>query len=311
MQMVNVQNLTKIYKGGPGKSDIIALDKVNLSVAEGEIFGLLGPNGAGKTTLFKILLSIVKVTSGSAEIMGLNPDNPDSRLKVGYLPENHRFPNHLTGAGLLELTGELHQVAKSQLKARIGDLLDLVGMAKWSNVKIRNYSKGMLQRVGLAQALVCDPDLLLLDEPTDGVDPVGKMEIRKVLQDIRAESKSIFLNSHLLSEVESVADRVAILSKGHVVKTSSVEELTSRKSQFKIAADMKGKSVDIPKGVGEVVEVTDDGVIVELSSEERINDVIDAFRSVGIPIGAIVPVKISLEQSFLETLGRETSEEGS
>ena len=218
MNIVDVQELTKVYPTGMRKGGVVALDNATLSVKQGEIFGLLGPNGAGKTTLFKVLLNVTGANSGSCMISGLPPSDPLSRQKIGYLQENHRFPDYLTGIQLLVLTARMCRTKMSAKDERVGHLLTMVGMERWGNTKIRNYSKGMLQRIGLAQALVSDPEILFLDEPTDGVDPVGKKEIKDVLMKIRDEGKSIILNSHLLSEVEMVADRVAILSRGKVAR---------------------------------------------------------------------------------------------
>jgi len=307
MSIIEVHDLTKIYGGARGK-DIVALDKVSLSVKHGEIFALLGPNGAGKTTLFKVLLSIVRATSGTVEIGGYPPSNPESRRKVGYLPENHRFPDHLTGLGLMRFTARLHGLSAANTKSRADDLLELVGMSKWAETRIRKYSKGMLQRIGLAQALISDPDTLLLDEPTDGVDPVGKIEIRRVLEKIRSEGKSIVLNSHLLSEVESVADGVAILSKGHVLKVSTVDELTRRSCQYKIEANLSGPEIQISPDVGRILSFTDISMTVELEDERLINSVIDELRVRKIEIKSVVPIKVTLEQSFLETIGDEKGE---
>ena len=303
MNIVVVEDLTKIYQTGMKKGGITALDGVSLTVEQPEIFGLLGPNGAGKTTLFKTLLGITQVTSGYATIAGLPPDNPTSRKKVGYLPENHRFPDHLTGLGLLEFTGRLHAMGRSAIESRAQMLLEMVGMERWGNTKISKYSKGMQQRIGLAQAMVADPEILFLDEPTDGVDPVGKTEIKKVLQKIRDEGKSIILNSHLLSEVEAVADRVAILSHGKVIRIGTVDELTSRDSQYEIIAEFGNKLFDIPEKVGKKISLAMDRLVVQLSDSKKINWIIDQLRINKIDIMSVKPIKITLEQSFIETLG--------
>ncbi|MBN1211676.1 MAG: ABC transporter ATP-binding protein [candidate division Zixibacteria bacterium] len=302
MHVIEVQELTKIYQTGLKKGNIVALDNVSLAVEQGEIFGLLGPNGAGKTTLLKVLLNITRISSGQALVLGLPPDNPESRRKVGYLPENHRFPIHLTGLGLLEFTGRLYGLSQKEIDSRSENLLVLVGMERWGNTKIRKYSKGMSQRIGLAQALISDPEILLLDEPTDGVDPIGKIEIRKVMEKIRAEGKTIFLNSHLLSEVESVADRVAILTRGKVARVGSVESLTSRQSQYEIKAAIGNEIFDIPEEMGKRLSMATDGMIVELNNEDDINFIIDQLRMRKVKIKSIKPLKISLEQSFFETV---------
>ena len=298
MNVIDVQNLTKVYAVGK----VVALSDVSLSIEQGEIYALLGPNGAGKTTLFKVLLGITQITSGAAKITELPPSNPQSRQKVGYLPENHRFPGHLTGLGLLQLTGRLYGHSKDDVDRRAKELLELVGMTRWAKAKMKRYSKGMSQRIGLAQAMISDLDILMLDEPTDGVDPVGKIEIRDVLKKVRDEGKSIVLNSHLLSEVESVADRVAILSKGIVLKVGSVDELTSRGSQYEIEAEFGEQKIELPENIGRVLTMTEQRLTVELSDEKDINYIIDELRKMQVSIRSVKPMKITLEQSFLETV---------
>ncbi len=310
MSVIETHDLSKIYRTGMRKGDIVALDRATISIEPGEIFGLLGPNGAGKTTMFRLLLGLTHATSGSATLFGHPPDEPRSRQKLGYLPENHRFPTHLTGHGLLLSTGRLYGMAGSDIEHRADELLELVSMDKWRDTKIGKYSKGMLQRIGLAQALIADPEVLLLDEPTDGVDPMGRVEIRDVLTKIRDRGRTIILNSHLLSEVEAVADRVAILQKGHVLKVSSVEALTSRQSQYEIEAEMGSKHIDLPEEVGRILAVTSKGLLVELADPENINVVIDRLRMKRISIRSVKPMKVSLEQSFVEAVtesGREES----
>ncbi|MFH1688563.1 MAG: ABC transporter ATP-binding protein [bacterium] len=307
--MIEIQDLTKIFRTGLRKGDVIALDNISLSINMGEILGLLGPNGAGKTTLFKVLLGVTRATSGMVAINGRPPSDPGSRLTVGYLPENHRFPSHLTGIGLLKLTGRLSRMSGSDITSRSDELLDLVSMDRWADTKIRNYSKGMLQRIGLAQALMNDPEILLLDEPTDGVDPVGRVEIREALTKIRNAGRLIVLNSHLLSEVESVADRVAILQKGRLLRVASVEQLTNRLSQYEIKAEMGSHVIELPEEVGKIVAVTAQGILVELTRPEYINEVIDRLRMKRIPISIVRPMTVSLEQSFIETVSAAAEED--
>lgn len=300
MDVIEVEQLTKIYHTGLRKGNITALNDVSLRVSQGEIFGLLGPNGAGKTTLLKVLLGITSANSGEALVFGLPPNNPESRHKVGYLAENHRFPDHLTGLGLLEFTGRLHGLNPSKMEEQIDKLLVQVGMDRWGSTKIRKYSKGMLQRIGLAQAMMPDPDILMLDEPTDGVDPVGKVEIRKVLEALKAEGKTIFLNSHLLSEVESIADRVAILTKGIVARVDTVDNLTRRKSQYQIQAAIGHSLIQIPAELGRTLSVSTDSIILEIETDDHLNNIIDHLRSKRILIKSIQPLHVSLEQSFFE-----------
>jgi len=302
MNVVTVNELTKVYQTGMKKGGITALDAVSLHIEPGEIFGLLGPNGAGKTTLFKLLLSISSITSGEATLMGYHPSNPKSREKIGYLPENHRFPEHLTGLGLIQLTGRLYNLSDDVISQKANELLELVDMSKWANTKMKKYSKGMLQRVGLAQAMVNDPDLLFLDEPTDGVDPVGRAEIKKVMQKIRDRGKTIILNSHLLSEVEMVADRVAILQHGKLAKIGSVDELTNKKLQYEIQAEFGETLIEIPAEIGKVQTLSRGRMVVELVDESKINWVIDTLRKKKISLRVVKPIRITLEQSFIETV---------
>ncbi|MEW6051380.1 MAG: ABC transporter ATP-binding protein [Candidatus Zixiibacteriota bacterium] len=302
MDCIQVQELTKIYQTGFRKGNILALDQVSVTIKPGEIFGLLGPNGAGKTTLVKILLGIVHSNSGTVLVNGLSPHDPESRLKVGFLPENHRFPPHLTGLGLLELAGRLQGLPEQELDHQAEGLLATVGMDKWASTKLSKYSKGMAQRIGLAQAMMGDPDILLLDEPTDGVDPVGKMEIRQVLQKLRQQGKTVLLNSHLLSEVESVADRVAILVRGKLLRVDTVAALTNRKSQYEIEAEIGEESIEIPAEMGKRLFIARDRLVVELMDDTDINRIIDELRLRRISIRSVKPLKISLEQSFFETV---------
>lgn len=303
MDIIQLNEITKIYHTGLKRGNITALNEVSLSVPQGEIFGLLGPNGAGKTTMVKILLGITSITSGRAWLGGLPVSDPKARQKVGYLAENHRFPSHLTGLGLLQLAGRLSGMSESEIDSRMDYLLPLVGMDRWGPVKMKKYSKGMLQRIGLAQAMITDPDLLLLDEPTDGVDPVGKAEIRQVLEKLRQEGKTIFLNTHLLSEIEPIADRVAILSKGRLMKVDTVANLTRRGSQYEIKAQIGHQLVEFPDKLGRVLNVSTDRMLVDVVSEAALNEIIDRMRAKQIMITEIKPLTITLEQSFLEVIG--------
>jgi ABC-2 type transport system ATP-binding protein len=216
MEAIHVDRLRKRFGAGPAQVD--ALCGISLRVEPGEIYGLLGRNGAGKTTLVRILLDLVRPTAGKARILGRPSREVAARAAVGYLPEDHRFPEYQTGEGTLLLQGALAGLPARARKARARELLGLVGLDRAGRQKVRAYSKGMKQRLGLAQALVGDPQLVLLDEPTDGVDPVGRAEIRDLLLSLKRSGKTVFLNSHLLSEVERLCDRVAILERGALVR---------------------------------------------------------------------------------------------
>ncbi|HEX9615372.1 MAG TPA: ABC transporter ATP-binding protein, partial [Bacteroidota bacterium] len=235
MAIVQSENLTKTYTTGLfRKTPVRALENVSISVHEGEIFGLLGPNGAGKTTFIKILLSIVFPTGGNATILSHPLGSRTVRRHIGYLPENHRYPSFLTALDTLIHFGRLNGMTNSIIRARALSMLELVGLSQWTSVKIKRFSKGMLQRLGLAQAMLNDPQILFLDEPTDGVDPVGRKEIRDILTSLRAQGKTIFLNSHMLSEVEEISDRVAIMNKGRLLHVGTVSEMTSSQLEYEI-----------------------------------------------------------------------------
>jgi ABC-2 type transport system ATP-binding protein len=305
MNIIDVIEVTKVYNPRMKKGGIVALNDVSLSVQRGEIFGLLGPNGAGKTTLFKILLGIVGATAGTALLDGMKSSDSHSREKVGYLPENHRFPPHLTGYGLLRFTGRLYGMAESEIDSRLDTLLTMVGMERWGDTHIKKYSKGMSQRIGLAQALICDPEILFLDEPTDGIDPVGKIEIRNIMADLRNKGKTIIVNSHLLAEVESIADRVAILHHGRLIKMGTVADLTTREMQYQVDADFGNLLIDVPADIGKRISLTTSSMLIEMSDPQKINDLIDLLRIKKVSIRAIQPLKVSLEQSFIETVAAE------
>ena len=231
---IDLQNVVKIYK-----RRVRALQGVHMRVHRGEVFGLLGPNGAGKSTLVKIMMTVVRPTQAAGTILGNPIGNKPTLARVGYLPENHRFPKYLTGRQVLEFFAALAKVDRPTRRRRAGELLETVGMSQWANTRISTYSKGMLQRVGLAQALVNDPELVLLDEPTDGVDPVGRRDILDVLGRMRQQGKTVFVNSHALSELETICDRVAILVQGQVARQGTIDELTIAKQRYEIelAAD--------------------------------------------------------------------------
>ncbi len=226
---IDLRHVTKVY----GRK-IHALRGINMQVRRGEVFGLLGPNGAGKSTLVKIMMTVIRPTRAEGTVLGDRVGLKSTLRRIGYLPENHRFPRYLTGRQTVEFFGALAGVDRRRRKRRAAELLDLVGMADAADRRIATYSKGMAQRTGLAQALVNDPDLVVLDEPTDGVDPGGRRDIREVLERMRHEGKTVFVNSHLLSELEVIADRVAILVGGQVALQGTLDELTVAKQRYAI-----------------------------------------------------------------------------
>ncbi len=310
MLAITAEALSKTYTNGLfRRQKIAALRDFSLEVESGQIFSLLGPNGAGKTTFIKILLSLAFPTSGKAAILGQSLPNVRIRAKTGYLPENHRYPGYMTGEQVLRFFGALSEVPGHIMKSRIGPLLELVGVSKWRNLKVKKYSKGMMQRLGLAQALINDPEVIFLDEPTDGVDPVGRKEIRDILTNLKGQGKTIFLNSHLLSEVELISDRVAILDKGQLLTTGTVDELTTSSTQYRIGVEGTVPESLLTEASAMVIKARMDGdmLTAELKSTGELNRMIDLLRRNEILITSVSKQKSSLEESFINLIKREVA----
>ncbi|MEX0676418.1 MAG: ABC transporter ATP-binding protein [Pirellulales bacterium] len=307
---VDVRNLSKRYRDGIfGGRRIDALLGVSLSVEHGEIFGLLGPNGAGKTTLIKVLLGIVRATRGEASLLGRPAGSRSGRKQVGYLPENHRIGRHHTGNSALAFFGSLSGLSGAEIRRRRGDLLAAVGLAEWGRTPIRKYSKGMLQRLGLAQAMLHDPQLLILDEPTDGVDPVGRSEMRANLQQLKAAGKTVFINSHLLQEVELVCDRVAILDCGKLLHLGSIAELTRHRSDGEVRIVAAGPEGAIRAALAELnpAEVRPVGpgqfeMLLRGTDQAAIDRAIDRLRGQSISLVSMTRKSQTLEEAFLGIL---------
>jgi ABC-2 type transport system ATP-binding protein len=301
-------SLSKTYRNGfLNQRPVRALEDFSLEVESGQIFSLLGPNGAGKTTFIKILLSLARPSTGSAIILGENLPSTRVRTRIGYLPENHRYPGYLTGEQVLRLFGQLSGVPHAAVEARITPLLKMVGMDQWRTMKVKKYSKGMLQRIGLAQALINEPELIFLDEPTDGVDPVGRKEIRDILRNLKEQGKTVFLNSHLLSEVELVSDRVAILDKGKLLKTGTVDELTTTGSRYQIGFVPPLPESFRLEAAALVLQISyaPEALTGELKSTQELNRLIDLLRKHEVELTSITRQRSTLEESFLNLLKRE------
>jgi len=231
---VLIENLTKLYPVPLRRQRVVAVQKLSLTVQEGEVYGLLGPNGSGKSTTLKVLLGLVTPTRGKAEIFGRDSREYKSRVEVGFLPENPYFYKFLTAEETLKFYGKICGMTGRALDARIGDLISLVGLDDARHRRIGGFSKGMLQRIGLAQALIQDPKLLVIDEPTAGVDPVGSRQIRDLILDLKKRGLTVLLTSHLLEQVQEVCDRVGIMARGEMVREGSLEDLVSidRQTEF-------------------------------------------------------------------------------
>jgi len=334
---IDLRHITKVYK-----RRVRALDGIEMRVRRGEVFGLLGPNGAGKSTLVKIIMSVTRPTQADGQVLG-RPVGPKASLaRVGYLPEHHRFPRYLTGRQTLEFFAALSNVDRPTRKRQAAALLETVGMTRWADTKVSTYSKGMMQRIGVANALVNNPDLVILDEPTDGVDPVGRREIRDVLLALKAQGKTVFVNSHLLSELELMSDRVAILVGGRVVRQGTLDELTRDSQCFSVEIEANGDaaallqtalaahaqarwnasappiaagspnavSIDSPAAAasgllpnGTWLQVQAGVLRIGTTQTDAVQPVIDALRAAGLAIRRIQPVRQSLEDLFIEAVG--------
>jgi ABC-2 type transport system ATP-binding protein len=308
MHPIQTRNLTKVYTSGLFKKfEVHALDDVSLEVNKGEIFGLLGPNGAGKTTFIRILLGITYPTTGEAFLLEKPVSHYQVKSRIGYLPENHQFPRHMTGERILTYFGKLSGLDNYTLRNKCEELLNLVNMTKWKGVRIKKYSKGMLQRIGLAQAMINDPDVLFLDEPTDGVDPVGRKEIRDILKRLRDRGKTIFLNSHLLSEVELVSDRVAILKKGKVIRSGATTEFTksSDEHEVKIDGTISDELLNTLRSYTPTVRLEGNALTFTIADRETINNIIDKLRRENISIESMSRRKGTLEDTFIDLMNED------
>jgi len=285
-----------------------ALAGVCLNVPRGSVFGLLGPNGAGKSTMIKSLLTIIRPTECRGRMLGKPIGDRATLGKVGYLPEHARFPEYLTGREVIAHSAGLAGVPVRTTRERTVRLLERVGMSEWGDRKLGTYSKGMRQRIGLAQALVNEPEIVFLDEPTDGVDPGGRIEIRKMIEGLREEGRTVFVNSHLLAEVEQVADHVAILARGRVIQSGTVDQLTrtSRRYELRTVGPVPPA---LRAGLEhEGLEVAGDRVAMVANDAAPVQPVIDLLRGAGVAIREIREVKDSLEEIFLKAMeGKEAA----
>lgn len=297
---IETEGLRKVF------GDHAAVNGLTLQVSQGEVFGFLGPNGAGKTTSMKMLLSLVTPTSGKASLLGAPIGDRQTLARVGFLPEHFRFQEWLTGGEFLQLHGQLLGLEKSALKKRQDELLERVGLTGFRNKQLRTYSKGMLQRIGLAQALLNHPALVFLDEPTSGLDPVGRRLVRDVIHELRDEGTCIFLNSHLLSEIEVTCNRVAFIRHGEVIRILDLASLDANQSVVTIRA--AGLSPEMITGMerwGRDIHAEDGQFTLTVQDEAQIPEINRYLVTQGANVYAITPARKSLEEIFIETVGED------
>lgn len=308
MNVVEIENLSKDYETGFWKKKKVrALDGLTLSVEGGQIFGFLGANGAGKTTTIKLLMRLMYPDGGSAKILGQDINNVSMHSRIGYLPENPYFYDYLTARELMDYCAQLFGIASEERKRRTEELLTRVGLDEksWTR-QLRKFSKGMLQRVGLAQALVNNPEIVFLDEPMSGLDPVGRREVRDLIASLRSEGKTVFMSTHILSDIEALCDRVAIMQKGKLAHTGRLEELlekTGEKSGIEIVvvetnADVMKTALEDLQGA--TLSQTTNGAHITVADEKDVDKVLAELRETGGRLVSVQPIKQSLENLFIK-----------
>jgi ABC-2 type transport system ATP-binding protein len=305
MPALDIVSLTKTYPNG-----VVALDDMAMRVERGTVFGLLGPNGAGKSTLLKVLMTLIRPDKVRGDLLGQPIGHRRSLKRLGYLPENPVWPAHLTAEGILDLTGRLYSVRSRERKLRLEEILTLTGLGAWRRDRPAVFSKGMRQRLGLGHALMGDPEMIFLDEPTDGLDPIGRREMRDILLSLRERGKTIFINSHVLGELENLCDSVAILSRGRVVRQGTMEALTAESMRYEMVIE---GNVLHDRALTDLVETLGGSITCAPGAQESevniptrrahiIQPVVDEVRRRGYLIISVNPARQSLEELFLEAV---------
>ena len=296
--VIQTSHLRKLYR------DKVAVGDLTLTVERGEVFGFLGPNGAGKTTSVKMLLHLVKPTSGEGFLFGQPLSNPMVRQRVGFLPEHFRFHDWLRADEFLSLHADLYHMEKDRARRRIAELLDLVGLTPHAHKKLGEFSKGMLQRIGLAQALLNQPELVILDEPTSGLDPVGRRLVRDIIRDLRQRGTTVFLNSHLLSEVEITCDRVAFIKHGEVIRISPLQTLVEGELSVQVRArNLHPETLQGLERWSRNVRLDGENLTLTLAGEADLPDINRYLVEQGAEVYALRPQHVSLEDLFIEIVG--------
>ena len=310
MDAILVEGLTKTFKSGwPWRPPIEALSGLSLSISRGEIYGFLGPNGAGKTTTLKILLGLMYATSGRVEILGRPAGDLEVRRRIGFLPEAPYFYDYLTAEEFLAFYGHLAGLERGELSQRIDHLLEVVGLSEARTRQLRKFSKGMLQRVGLAQALIHDPELVILDEPMSGLDPLGRKHVRDLILGLRDQGKTVFFSTHIIPDVEMICDRVGIIVQGKLLAAGRVDELVSNGHTQSVEIVCEGINADeVPSITALATRVLQRGrhCLVALPGPDRLEDVLAMIRARGGKLVSVTPQKGSLEELFFKPYNRPT-----
>jgi ABC-2 type transport system ATP-binding protein len=310
MDAIVSDNLTKQFKPGwPWQTTVTALNGLSLSVPRGEIYGFLGPNGAGKTTTLKILLGLMRATSGTAEIMGKPAGDVQVRRRIGFLPESPYFYDYVTAEEFLTLHGHMAGLSRGDVARRVVDLLEMAGLLEAKTRQLRTFSKGMLQRVGLAQALIHDPELVILDEPMSGLDPVGRKQIRDLILSLRDRGKTVFFSTHIIPDVEVMCDRVGIVGRGRLLAAGRMDELVGHTATHSVEVVCEGISVEeepLIKAVATRVLRQGGQALVALPDSSNLEEVLALIRGFGGRLVSVTPQKGSLEELFFRQVEAKT-----
>jgi ABC-2 type transport system ATP-binding protein len=294
--------VSKTFKSSIAGRHLYTLGPVSFEVCKGEIFGYLGPNGAGKTTSIKLAMGLLRPTAGSITCFGLPSDSLEARARIGFLPEHPYFYQHLTAMELLELYGDMNGMDRRRVRFKAEELLRVTGLLEHSSRRISKFSKGMLQRIGLAQALINDPDLVILDEPLSGLDPVWRRELRDLISQLKAEGKTVFFSSHILQDVEMICDRIAILSDGHVLEVATVADMISEgMSSVEIVVEGLADAKAAALGLGRV-ETRANREVITLAPRIQVNEAITRIVALGGKVCAVTPLRQSLEDYFMDRI---------
>ncbi|MGH9749437.1 MAG: ABC transporter ATP-binding protein [Candidatus Polarisedimenticolia bacterium] len=297
MAVLEIENVSKSYRSHLSIRRYWILRDLSLQIREGEIFGFIGTNGAGKTTTIKLALGLIFPDAGSIRLFGRGLGDPEARRRIGYLPENPYLYDYLTGAEFLDFHARLHGLARPERRRRVRDLLERVGLANRGDRQLRHYSKGMLQRIGLAQALIGDPEFVLLDEPMSGLDPIGRREVRDIILELKARGRTVFFSTHILPDTEMICDRVGMLVKGRLAAVGAVGDLVKQEVPF-WEVTLRGTVDGLP--CGRIVSRREDQVLVRVDTQadlRRLLGLIDGGR--GPELVAVAPARQSLEDLFL------------
>lgn len=311
--VIETTNLNKVYESGMISSqEVHALKDMNLAIQTGEIFGYLGPNGSGKTTTIKMLLSLIFPSSGEIKILGRSDiASSEVKGKIGYLPEGAYYPDFLKGEEILRFYGQMYGLSGADLESRIDKTLEIVTMTHARKRLLKGYSKGMRQRIGLAQALLSDPQILILDEPTTGLDPLARKEIRDILANLRDEGKTLMISSHELQEVELISDRVGIIYKGVMQVQGTLDELlTDRETTIEVE-NMAAETEQALQGKGiKVEDVTGPNALLHIPAAMSLYDAIDECKALDVSVTSVAPKRETLEELFVRTVGSASQAEG-